>query len=56
MNKRQLGTTYEDKACEYLEQKGYKIIERNFNKKTRQQQNKTCKNITARSFSIQTQR
>ncbi|MBQ2745673.1 MAG: YraN family protein [Lachnospiraceae bacterium] len=30
MNKRQLGTTYEDKACEYLEQKGYKIIERNF--------------------------
>lgn len=30
MNKRQLGTAYEDKACEYLKEKGYKIIERNF--------------------------
>ena len=30
MNKRQLGTDYEDKACEYLKKKGYKIKERNF--------------------------
>ena len=30
MNKRQLGTDYEDKACAYLMNKDYKIIERNF--------------------------
>lgn len=30
MNKRQLGTSYEDKACEYLISKGYRIRERNF--------------------------
>lgn len=29
-NKRQTGTTYEMKAEEYLLQKGYKILERNF--------------------------
>ena len=30
MNKRQLGTDYETKACNYLESEGYVIIERNF--------------------------
>ena len=30
MNKRQLGTDYEILACKYLEDKGYKIIERNY--------------------------
>ncbi len=30
MNKRQLGTTYEEKACEYLKNKGFIIVERNF--------------------------
>ncbi len=30
MNKRQLGSDYEEKACQYLVGKGYKIIERNF--------------------------
>ena len=30
MNKRQLGTDYETKACEYLKSKGYTIKERNF--------------------------
>lgn len=30
MNKRQLGTDYENKACEYLKNKGYKILEKNF--------------------------
>lgn len=29
-NKRQMGTSYEIKAEEYLMQKGYKILERNF--------------------------
>ena len=27
---REIGNEYEDKACEYLRQNGYKIIERNF--------------------------
>ena len=30
MNKRELGTNYEKMACDYLESKEYKIIERNF--------------------------
>ena len=30
MNKRQLGTDYEDKACEYLSKIGYEILDRNF--------------------------
>ena len=30
VNKRQMGTSYEIKAEEYLMQKGYKILERNF--------------------------
>ena len=30
VNKRQTGTSYEIKAEEYLLQKGYKILERNF--------------------------
>lgn len=30
VNKRQMGTSYEIKAEEYLVQKGYKILERNF--------------------------
>lgn len=30
VNKRQIGTSYEIKAEEYLMQKGYKILERNF--------------------------
>lgn len=33
MNKRQLGADYEDKACEYLESKGYIILDRNFRNK-----------------------
>lgn len=28
---RSIGKIYEEKACEYLRQKGYKILERNFN-------------------------
>ena len=30
MNKRQLGSDYENMACDYLKAKGYEIIERNF--------------------------
>lgn len=30
MNKRQLGTEYENVAAEYLQSQGYEIIERNF--------------------------
>jgi len=30
MNTRKIGNIAEDKACQYLTQKGYKIIERNF--------------------------
>ena len=30
MNKRHIGTEYEQKACEYLMQQGYEIVERNF--------------------------
>ncbi len=30
MNKRQWGKIKEDKACEYLQQQGYKILSRNF--------------------------
>ena len=33
MNKRMLGTDYENKACEYLESEGYEILERNFRSK-----------------------
>ena len=33
MNKRQLGTDYEDMACEYLQNAGYIILERNFRSK-----------------------
>lgn len=33
MNKRMLGTDYENKACEYLENEGYEILERNFRSK-----------------------
>lgn len=33
MNKRQLGTDYEDMACKYLQNKGYIILERNFRSK-----------------------
>lgn len=30
MNKRAVGLEYEAKACKYLEQKGYRIVERNY--------------------------
>ena len=30
MNTRKIGNTAEEKACEYLKNKGYKIVERNF--------------------------
>lgn len=30
MNKREIGTAYEDRAAQYLEQKGYQILERNY--------------------------
>lgn len=30
MNKRQTGTAYEEKAARYLEEKGFKILERNY--------------------------
>lgn len=30
MNKRQLGSDFEEKACDYLTKQGYSIIERNF--------------------------
>lgn len=30
LNKRELGSEYETRACKYLEDKGYSIIERNF--------------------------
>jgi putative endonuclease len=30
MNKRQIGTTYENRAAEYLKEQGYEILERNF--------------------------
>ncbi len=30
MNKRQVGTQYEDRACEYLEAAGLRVLERNF--------------------------
>lgn len=30
MNKRRLGAAYEELAAEYLEKKGYRILERNF--------------------------
>lgn len=33
-NKREIGTTYELKAEEYLLQKGYKILERNFHNRS----------------------
>lgn len=33
MNKRELGGSYEQSACEYLEEKGFKILERNFRRK-----------------------
>lgn len=29
-NKRQIGANYEDAACDYLQQQGYVILERNF--------------------------
>lgn len=34
MNKRATGTVYEEKAVRYLEEKGYRIIERNYRRKT----------------------
>ena len=33
MNKRQLGNEYEEKACEYLVNMGYEILDRNFRNK-----------------------
>ena len=33
MNKRQLGTDYEDIACDYLQKAGYVILDRNFRSK-----------------------
>lgn len=30
MNKRYIGSEYENKACDYLNNQGYKVIERNF--------------------------
>lgn len=33
MNKRQLGSDYEDRACEYLTSQGYEILDRNFRNK-----------------------
>lgn len=30
MNKREVGSKHEDMACKYLEEKGYKIVARNF--------------------------
>lgn len=30
MNRRETGTAYEDLAAQYLEQKGYRILERNY--------------------------
>lgn len=34
MNKRSIGSLYEDKACKYLESSGYIILERNFRNRT----------------------
>lgn len=31
MNRRSIGTDYEQRACDYLEKNGFEIIERNFN-------------------------
>lgn len=30
MNKRELGQQYEEKACEYMQKQGFRVLERNF--------------------------
>lgn len=30
MNKRELGQKYEEKACEYMQKQGFRVLERNF--------------------------
>lgn len=34
INKRKTGSTYENRACEYLENNGFKVLERNFRCRT----------------------
>ncbi len=34
MNKREVGNKYEDVSCEYLKEKGYKILKRNYQKRS----------------------
>lgn len=34
MNKRSIGTEYEQKAAEYLKTKGYRILQQNYNSRT----------------------